>query len=159
MLLNRVNHRSEKRGLALRASILITALMAVAAPADAQRTVTLPTDSATTWLGLLRGVRDPMEPPEERRLPVVRAVFPCSPAHAAGLEPGDLLVTVNSEDARRPAPFSGPLGAEYEVVLDRAGERVAVTLVRAPRPQEIGQPVRTAPMGSPADWKCPAQRI
>lgn len=144
-----------RNGLAARVFLLITVLVAVAAPADAQRTVALPTDSTTSWLGFHRGVRDPMEPEEERRLPVVRAVFPCSPAHLAGLEPGDLLVTVNGHDARRPAPFDGPLGGEYEVLVDRAGERLTVKLVRARRPKEVGEPVSTTPMGSPADWKCP----
>ena len=140
-------------GLASRVYIVVAALMAVAAPADAQRSLNVTGDS--TWLGYYRAVRDPMEPQENRRLPVVRAVFPCSPAHFAGLEPGDLLVTVNGQDARIPAAYQGPLGTEYEIVVDRAGERLNVTLVRARRPKETGEPVTTAPIGSPADWKCP----
>lgn len=144
-----------RNGVGPHVYVLITVLMAVATPADAQRTVTLPTDSTTGWLGFHQGVRDPMESEEDRRLPVVRAVFPCSPAHFAGLEPGDLLVTVNGQDARRPALFDGPLGGEHEVMVDRAGERLTIKLVRAPRPKEIGEPVTTPPIGSPADWKCP----
>ncbi len=62
---------------------------------------------------------------------------------------------VLEEDARRPAPFGGALGSEYDVVLDRAGERLTVKLVRAKRPEEVGEPVTKAPMGSPAEWKCP----
>lgn len=138
--------------------LAVAVLATVAAPADAQQTVTM-SDSTGTWLGIYRAVRDPMEPRETRRLPVVRAVFPCSPAHFAGLEPGDLLVAVDGRDARRPAPFEGPLGAEYAVVVDRAGERLTFTLVRARRPKEIGEPVETAPVGSLADWKCPTERL
>ena len=135
--------------------LLITLLVAVPAAVDAQQRVTLPASSAEDWLGFHWGVRDPMEPEVERRLPVVRAVFQCSPAHLAGLEPGDLLVAVNGEDARRPRPFGGPLGSEYDVVLDRAGERLTVKLVRTTRPEEVGEPVTKALMGSPAEWKCP----
>lgn len=135
--------------------LLITLLLAVPAAVDAQQRVTPPAGSTEDWLGFHRGVRDPMEPEAERRLPVVRAVYPCSPAHLAGLEPGDLLIAVDGEDARRPAPFGGALGSEYDVVLDRAGERLTVKLVRAERPDEIGDPVTKVPVGSPAEWECP----
>ena len=139
--------------LASRVCVLVAALMAMTSPAEAQRTVNVMADS--TWLGYHRAVRDPMEPQENRRLPVVRAVFPCSPAHFAGLEPGDLLVTVNGQDARTPTAYQGPLGTEYEIVVDRAGERLNVKLVRARRPKATGEPVAIAPIGSLADWECP----
>lgn len=143
-----------RSGLIPEVWVLVALLLTVPASMGAQQTVTLP-GPTTDWLGFHWGVRDPMEPEVERRLPVVRAVFQCSPAHLAGLEPGDLLVAVNGEDARRPRPFGGPLGSEYDVVLDRAGERLTVKLVRTTRPEEVGEPVTKAPMGSPAEWKCP----
>lgn len=159
------HHRGAQRrpqmlriGVSARAAVLATALMAVASTAQAQRPLTVPPDStmAGLWIGFARGVRDVMEPDRtKRRLPVVRSVIPCSPAHYAGLEPGDLLVLVNGQDARMPNPFRGGEGSEYDVVAERDGKRLTFLLRRERRPEQTLEPVSQAPIGDASEWDCP----
>lgn len=149
---------------ALRASTIAVAtiVVATATPAQAQRRIEVPPDSMAirTWIGIGWNVRDPLiEPLENRRVPVVRTVVPCSPAHYAGLEPGDLLLRVNERDAREDDPFAGGEGTEYRVEAERGGERFTVVFKRVRRPEEAPQPVRTAPIGSLDDWNCPSLNL
>lgn len=139
---------------------MATACVAVATSAQAQRTISVSPDGTATrtWVGLGWNVRDPMiEPPEMRRMPVVRSVVPCSPAHYAGLEPGDLLLTVNGKDARLDSPFEGGKGTVYRVEIQRGGKQLTVAFQRVERPENTFQPVNVAPVGRPSDWNCPGK--
>ena len=119
----------------------------------------MPPDSIglRTWIGVGWKVPDPMiETLEERRAPEVWGVVPCSPAHYAGLEPGDLLLRVNGRDARESGPFRGGEGTDYRVDVDRGEKQLMVTFRRVRRPESTRQPVMTAPVGRPSEWNCPA---
>lgn len=142
----------------VRSAFVATVLMGVATTAEAQRPLTIPPDStmAGLWIGFSRAVLDVMEPDrEKRRLPVVRTVTPCSPAHYAGMEPGDVLVRVNGKDAREPNPFKGGEGSEYTVEVERNGKPLELLLRRERRPEKTREAVRTGPMGDPSQWECP----
>ena len=59
------------------------------------------------------------------------------PARAAGLEPGDIFMTVDGQSIdgwsvdEVTAVVRGPAGTEVELIFDRAGEEFTVTIVRA----------------------------
>ena len=87
----------------------IALLLGSAHPATAQ--VTAPRAEGLGFLGLTWEILDPMEmDPARQRPPIVSGIFPCSPAHLAGFEPGDILLRVNEKDSREgPAfPPGGP---------------------------------------------------
>ena len=110
------------------------------------------------WIGMAWTVPDAAEPDREaRRWPSVSRVRPCSPAHFAGLQPGDALLSVNGRDTRDGAPFPpGSVGTEYEIRVERQGTGVLVLRLQlARRPTKVMEPVSEAPIGSPADWNCP----
>ena len=71
-------------------------------------------------------------PFEERPWPAISEVETCSPAEKAGLRDGDLLISINGEDARqRPIPWgerSKP-GTEKELEIRRAGDSMIITVV------------------------------
>lgn len=140
---------------------LLAAAIVVRAPAQEidSREISVPPDSIAlrAWIGVGWDVPDPMvEPLEERRVPVVRSVVPCSPAHYAGLEPGDLLLRVNGRDARENDPFRVDEGTDYRVHVDRGGRQLLVTFRPVRHPDMTLPPVTTAPVGSPSGWNCPA---
>ena len=148
--------------IALRA-VVVCSLMAATITAHApgqEVRIRIPPDSINlrTWIGVGWHVPDAMiEPLEERRAPVVRSVMPCSPAHYAGLEPGDLLLRINGRDGRENGPFQGGEGTVYRVDVDRGGKQFTVTFRRVRRPEvTLHPPVMTNPLGRPSDWKCPA---
>ncbi|MDE2719961.1 hypothetical protein [Candidatus Palauibacter polyketidifaciens] len=74
------------------------------------------------------------------------------------LQPGDELLSVNGRDTRHGAPFPpGSEGTWYTVSVQRQGTEVlTLRLQLAKRPPEVLEPVSEAPIGSPADWNCPA---
>lgn len=151
---------STQSRIAFRA-VMVSGLLAAVTAAHARgQEIGVPPDSIglRTWIGVGWNVPDPMiEPLEKRRPPVVRSVVPCSPAHYAGLEPGDLLLRVNGRDAREDDPFRGGEGTDYRVDVERGGKQLVVTFKRVQRPPErTPRPVTEAPVGSPADWNCPA---
>ena len=73
-------------------AVVVCSLLAAATTAHAPgQKISVAPDSIglRTWIGVGWDVPDPMvEPLEERRVPVVRSVAPCSAAHYAGLEAG-----------------------------------------------------------------------
>ncbi len=93
--------------------------------------------------------------------PTVSTVRPCSPAHRAGIEPGDEIVESNGRDMSDLE--AGPLfdeivpGAAYRLVLKRGEETevLEVDLVMAERLQDTPD-VSTAPVGSLEQWGCPS---
>ncbi|MFW6201429.1 MAG: PDZ domain-containing protein [Gemmatimonadota bacterium] len=87
--------------------------------------------------------------------PVVSAVVPCSPAHLAGLEPGDVLLRINGRDARDGTPFpEAAPGTRYTIAF-RRGETVReVSLTIGPARPDALAPVEERPLGAPADWGC-----
>ena len=108
------------------------------------------------YLGLRWEVRDAMETnPERQRLPIVAGIYPCSPAHLAGLEPGDVLVRVNQQDPRAgPAfPPGGP-GSAYRVEALRGEEPLEVEFLSTEVPDSMPSFVTEAPVGRPERWGC-----
>ncbi len=92
---------------------------------------------------------------------IVMSVRPCSPAHRAGIEPGDKLIASNGQDlgAVGEPPFDSiKAGVKYQLVVDRQGSRLEVEVTLTERPEELPEAVRTAPVGSVDDWKCPDLR-
>lgn len=71
-------------------------------------------------------------PFEERPWPAISEVEACSPAEEAGLRDGDLLISINGEDARqRPLPWgerSKP-GTEKQLEIRRDGDLMRITVV------------------------------
>ena len=146
---------------ARRVACLAVAALAVLADGVAAQGVSVPSrmGRAGLWIGMAWTVPDAGEPvPEARRWPRVSRIRPCSPAHFAGLQPGDELLSVNGRDTRHGAPFpAGSEGTEYTVEVERRGTGVlTIRLQLARRPPEVLEPVSEAPIGSPADWNCPA---
>ena len=94
----------------------------------------------------------PQEPP------VVLGVQPCSPAHYAGFEPGDRILTANGRDPREPGPLfpENRPGAVYWFELERGEKPIELTLKLSKAPKVPRQPVMTAPIGTPEKWKCPS---
>lgn len=140
---------------------LTLAALAVLADGVAAQGVSVPSRMGMDglWIGMAWTVPDAAEPSREaRRWPRVSRIRPCSPAHLAGLQPGDELLSVNGRDTRHGAPFPpGSEGTWYTVSVQRQGTEVlTLRLQLAKRPPEVLEPVSEAPIGSPADWNCPA---
>jgi len=115
-----------------------------------------PPEKGKNHLGLQWEIRDVMEAdPDRQRPPVVAGVYPCSPAHLAGLEPGDVLISVNERDARENPTFppGGPDTA-YRVEVLRGEESLKIGLVSAEVPDSMPRLVRQAPVGPPERWNC-----
>lgn len=71
------------------------------------------------------------EPPE------VEGVYCGSPAHEAGLRPGDVILTVNGGDARDPGLLKAErAGMEFRLVVRRNGENIQFVVESVPRPPE-----------------------
>ncbi len=112
-------------------------------------------DPRAGYIGLSYRPLDVMETDiTARRFPIVTGVYPCSPVHRAGLEPGDVLERVNDRDAREPGRFPGDVGTEYTVEVRRGGEILVVSFERIQRPPELPEPVRAAPVGTLERWNC-----
>lgn len=134
----------------------------VAAPATAQSYSVEST--AKGELGMSWGVEGPFEPPpsgsdeeglDPRVRPTVLRVTPCSPAHEAGLRPGDLLVRVNGRDVREGPPFpkSEP-GTRYRIEYRRDGRSRETILVVGPRRADPPEPVSEDSLPPPSEWGC-----
>lgn len=62
--------------------------------------------------------------------PVVRHVFSGSPALAAGLQVGDVILQVNGRDGTEVASYrTGGAGSTYALVVQRGFERVEISFV------------------------------
>ena len=117
--------------------------------------VVVPRGDDLGYVGLSWTVLDVAQRYEERRFPVIASIRPCSPAHVVGLEPGDVLRTVNGRDARRSPAFSpGGAGTLYEVEVERKEERLIFLIEAAPRPESVPAPIAHPPLGPPEDWNC-----
>lgn len=143
-----------------RVACLVVAALAVLADGAVAQGVSVPSQMGMSglWIGMAWTVPDAAEPdPEARRWPSVSRVRPCSPAHFAGLHPGDALLSVNGRDTRDGAPFPpGSVGTEYVIRVERQGTgTLNLTLQLARRPTKVLEPVSEAPIGSPAEWNCP----
>jgi len=71
-------------------------------------------------------------PFEERPWPAISEVETCSPAEMAGIRDGDLLISINGEDARqRPIPWgerSKP-GTKKVLEIRRDGDSMRITVI------------------------------
>lgn len=72
--------------------------------------------------------------------PVVEAVHPGSPAHKAGLRPGDVLLEIGGRDTRENGAMRVQPGGRYTYRIRRGQEEREVTLVAVPRPAELDTP-------------------
>lgn len=100
----------------------------------------------------------PSLPLTDRRYPSVDGVVPCSPAHWAGIEPADVILSVGDRDAREPPLF--PVDSEPSTTFNlriRRGEAVlSVGLRLAALPDSVPDAVFEAPMRPVRDWDCPS---
>lgn len=139
-------------------AVAFLVLAPLAAPAAAQWVSVEGT--AAGELGISWSLEGPVEQEEEGRLrpqthPRIRSVTPCSPAHRAGLEPGDVLLEVNGRDVRSGAPFpASEPGTRYVVRFSRADEVDRTTLTIGPPRSDAPEPVEEAPLGDPSEWGC-----
>lgn len=137
----------------------LASLPGVSDPLHAQEVVVPPGDDLG-YVGLSWTVPDVAQRYEERRFPVIASIRPCSPAHVVGLEPGDVLRTVNGRDARRSPAFSpGGPGTLYEVEVERKEERLIFRIEAAPRPESVPAPIAHPPLGPPEDWNCESYEL
>lgn len=137
------------------AYLAVTLLLVGAENASAQQQISIPRNPANGYVGLSYRPTDFTEADVQKRaLPFVIAVVPCSPAHFAGVEPGDVLLRVNDQDSRGRGLFRGTIGTEYQVTLRRADELYDLRFVRVELPTQMPAPVRTSPMGSTEEWNC-----
>lgn len=96
------------------------------------------------------GVRRALSPP------VVSSIVPCSPAHRAGLEPGDVLVRVDGREGTAGMLFpNGTPGTRYRLELRRGSEEWTVFLEVGPRRENPPPPVTASPVGTLEQWGCP----
>ena len=87
--------------------------------------------------------------------PSVSSITPCSPAHRAGLEPGDILLKVNGRDGTAGRLFpNGAPGTPYHLEVQRGTERWTVLLEVGPSRENALQPVTAAPVGTMQEWGC-----
>lgn len=100
----------------------------------------------------------PTLPLADRRYPPVDGVVPCSPAHWAGIEPTDVILSVGDRDAREPPLF--PVDSDPTTTYDlriRRGETVLSTELRLTAlPDSVPTAVFETPMGPVNDWDCPS---
>ena len=77
--------------------------------------------------------------------PAIVSVEPGSPAHRAGLEAHDVVVTIAGTDVKKPIALRSLLkpGARLPLRVSRGGEERDVTVVVAKRPDEYGSPCAT----------------
>lgn len=137
-------------------------LAAVASPAESQQKPRSPEATGyhgISWTASLSvSLNENGEPIRTRKeLPRVTSVRPCSPAHRAGIEPGDRLVEVDGRDLSQPGPPFEKIrpGEAYRFVVERDGEWLEVEITLRERPANPPAAVVTAPVGSLQDWNCP----
>lgn len=89
--------------------------------------------------------------------PVVTGVVACSPAHRAGLQPGDRILSVDGRDARQAPvfPVARP-GTVYRLTVERDGQRRGVVIRVARRGERTWPLIEEAPIDPPKAWECPA---
>jgi S1-C subfamily serine protease len=70
------------------------------------------------------------DPPRWADFPVVRHVFSGSPALAAGLRVGDVILRVNGREGTETGGYrGGAVGSTYSLVVQRGFERVEISFV------------------------------
>ena len=143
------------------ATAVLLCMAAVASPAKSQQKPRSP--EATGYHGiswttsLSASLNENGELVRTRKdFPRVTSVRPCSPAHRAGIEPGDELVEVDGRDLKQPGPPFEKIrpGETYQLVVERDGERSEVEITLTERPPDPPAAVVTAPVGSLRDWNC-----
>jgi C-terminal processing protease CtpA/Prc len=72
---------------------------------------------------------------------VFQDVHPGGAAHAAGIRPGDVLLSVAGKELTPPAATPFTLGERYEVVIRRPDGSTASPTLRVPQPKDKRQPV------------------
>lgn len=73
--------------------------------------------------------------------PVVRSVYCQSPADSAGVVPGDTILSVNGEDARKARVLAATRpGMEFRLEVQREGEVLEFTVTSVRRPPEARNP-------------------
>lgn len=98
-------------------------------------------------------------PLSDRPYPKVVGVHPCSPAHIAGVEPGDVIRGIDGRDGRQIPLFGrdAKVGTAHELALHRGEEDLSVEMRTTGWPDEIPDPVFDSPLGPVTDWDCPSQ--
>ena len=93
-----------------------------------------------------------------RSYPSVIGVHPCSPAHIAGIEPGDVITGVNDRDGRNAPLFPADVKPQTKHTLHvRRGKKVlSVELRVTTRPVDVPKAVHRTPLGPVAKWDCPS---
>jgi len=96
--------------------------------------------------------------PPRRSYPSVMGVHPCSPAHIAGIEPGDVITGVNDRDGRHAPLFPADVkpNSTHNLHIRRGETVLSVELRVVARPAETPEAVYQEPLGPVAEWDCPS---
>lgn len=94
-------------------------------------------------------------PLDGRPYPLVVGIVPCSPAHHAGIEPGDTIERVGDRDGRETPlfPDSKPPNS-YQLTVRREDTVLSLTLRTTTRPAATPKTVSDEPLGPVEDWDC-----
>jgi len=97
-------------------------------------------------------------PLSERPYPKVVGVHPCSPAHIAGVEPGDVIRGIDGRDGRTIPLFGrdAKVGTTHVLALRRDEEALSVEMKTVRWPDDIPDAVFDSPIGPTTEWDCPS---
>ena len=123
--------RASAHRFALVAALALGAA-AAATPATAQVVARVRSDRG--WVGVSVTIETTQDGTGPRTTVTITDVSAGSPADRAGIQTGDVLLSVNGE---RSFPQDLHAGDTVRVVLRRAGRQRAVTITAAPRPVEV----------------------
>ncbi len=86
----------------------------------------------------------------------VTGIVPCSPAHTAGLLPGDVIIHSNGHPTAEGTPFDSAIpGTTYVLDIRRANDLLlTLTLVVGETPRAPRLPLVSENLGSPEDFGC-----